>query len=199
MIHKHSYLHYCCFVSQLITSLTESTTCPLEKTFLGLSALWMARRKSLLIVRLCCPSLLFIDLKLCRPSFQMLDMIPFCSLPLANHIFQYFITIVPTKLNTYKVSADTHQYSVTEQVDILLKTRHLCTLLWSPKNMNSSHSSCSAGSGNKPCCRQSWSLRDLYEIWYQFTNGESHGAAHASLAVSRQALWHHRRDFLHHR
>ncbi|TMS05979.1 Endoplasmic reticulum-Golgi intermediate compartment protein 2 [Larimichthys crocea] len=32
-----------------------------------------------------------------------------------NHMFQYFVTIVPTKLNTYKVSADTHQYSVTEQ------------------------------------------------------------------------------------
>ncbi|XP_038560951.1 endoplasmic reticulum-Golgi intermediate compartment protein 2-like [Micropterus salmoides] len=33
----------------------------------------------------------------------------------ANHMFQYFITIVPTKLNTYRVSAETHQYSVTEQ------------------------------------------------------------------------------------
>ncbi|KAG7217383.1 hypothetical protein INR49_021550 [Caranx melampygus] len=33
----------------------------------------------------------------------------------ANHMFQYFVTIVPTKLNTYKVSADTHQYSVTER------------------------------------------------------------------------------------
>ncbi|KAM8750666.1 endoplasmic reticulum-Golgi intermediate compartment protein 2-like [Acanthopagrus schlegelii] len=32
-----------------------------------------------------------------------------------NHMFQYFITIVPTKLNTYKVSAETHQYAVTEQ------------------------------------------------------------------------------------
>ncbi|KAI3370754.1 hypothetical protein L3Q82_007298 [Scortum barcoo] len=35
--------------------------------------------------------------------------------PPANHMFQYFVTIVPTKLNTYKVSAETHQYSVTEQ------------------------------------------------------------------------------------
>ncbi|AWP08627.1 putative endoplasmic reticulum-Golgi intermediate compartment protein 2-like isoform 2 [Scophthalmus maximus] len=35
--------------------------------------------------------------------------------PDSNHMFQYFITIVPTKLNTYKVSADTHQYSVTER------------------------------------------------------------------------------------
>uniref|UniRef100_A0A3P8V8D8 Endoplasmic reticulum-Golgi intermediate compartment protein n=1 Tax=Cynoglossus semilaevis TaxID=244447 RepID=A0A3P8V8D8_CYNSE len=32
-----------------------------------------------------------------------------------NYMFQYFITIVPTKLNTYKISADTHQYSVTER------------------------------------------------------------------------------------
>ncbi|KAM3870317.1 endoplasmic reticulum-Golgi intermediate compartment protein 2 [Diretmus argenteus] len=32
-----------------------------------------------------------------------------------NHMFQYFITIVPTKLNTYRISADTHQYSVTER------------------------------------------------------------------------------------
>ncbi|KAM4572957.1 endoplasmic reticulum-Golgi intermediate compartment protein 2-like isoform 1-T1 [Odontesthes bonariensis] len=35
--------------------------------------------------------------------------------PDSNHMFQYFITIVPTKLNTYKVSADTHQFSVTER------------------------------------------------------------------------------------
>lgn len=33
-----------------------------------------------------------------------------------NQMFQYFITIVPTKLETYKVTADTHQYSVTERV-----------------------------------------------------------------------------------
>lgn len=33
-------------------------------------------------------------------------------------MFQYFITIVPTKLNTYKFSAETHQYSVTEQVSL---------------------------------------------------------------------------------
>ncbi|XP_034444604.1 endoplasmic reticulum-Golgi intermediate compartment protein 2-like [Hippoglossus hippoglossus] len=32
-----------------------------------------------------------------------------------NHMFQYFITIVPTKLNTYQISAETHQYSVTER------------------------------------------------------------------------------------
>lgn len=38
---------------------------------------------------------------------------------LANYMFQYFITIVPTKLNTYKISADTHQYSVTERVGFI--------------------------------------------------------------------------------
>ncbi|XP_054896206.1 endoplasmic reticulum-Golgi intermediate compartment protein 2-like [Poeciliopsis prolifica] len=37
----------------------------------------------------------------------------------ANHMFQYFITIVPTKLNTYKVSAETHQYSVTERERVI--------------------------------------------------------------------------------
>lgn len=31
-------------------------------------------------------------------------------------MFQYFITVVPTRLNTYKISADTHQFSVTERV-----------------------------------------------------------------------------------
>ncbi|XP_064417690.1 endoplasmic reticulum-Golgi intermediate compartment protein 2 [Latimeria chalumnae] len=36
-----------------------------------------------------------------------------------NHMFQYFITIVPTKLNTYKISADTHQYSVTERERVI--------------------------------------------------------------------------------
>ncbi|XP_026168095.1 endoplasmic reticulum-Golgi intermediate compartment protein 2-like isoform X1 [Mastacembelus armatus] len=39
--------------------------------------------------------------------------------PDSNHMFQYFITIVPTKLNTYKVSADTHQYSVTERERVI--------------------------------------------------------------------------------
>lgn len=33
-----------------------------------------------------------------------------------NQMFQYFITIVPTKLQTYKLTADMHQYSVTERV-----------------------------------------------------------------------------------
>lgn len=33
-----------------------------------------------------------------------------------NQMFQYFITVVPTKLHTYKISADTHQFSVTERV-----------------------------------------------------------------------------------
>ncbi|XP_069905697.1 endoplasmic reticulum-Golgi intermediate compartment protein 2 isoform X2 [Oryctolagus cuniculus] len=36
-----------------------------------------------------------------------------------NQMFQYFITIVPTKLHTYKISADTHQFSVTERERII--------------------------------------------------------------------------------
>ncbi|CAJ1056942.1 endoplasmic reticulum-Golgi intermediate compartment protein 2-like [Xyrichtys novacula] len=39
--------------------------------------------------------------------------------PVASHMFQYFITIVPTKLNTHKLSADTHQFSVTEQERVI--------------------------------------------------------------------------------
>ncbi|XP_018431948.1 PREDICTED: endoplasmic reticulum-Golgi intermediate compartment protein 2 [Nanorana parkeri] len=33
----------------------------------------------------------------------------------SNQMYQYFITIVPTKLNTRKVYGDTHQFSVTER------------------------------------------------------------------------------------
>lgn len=36
-----------------------------------------------------------------------------------NHMFQYFITIVPTKLNTYQIAAETHQYSVTERERVI--------------------------------------------------------------------------------
>ncbi|TKC47550.1 hypothetical protein EI555_007975, partial [Monodon monoceros] len=36
-----------------------------------------------------------------------------------NQMFQYFITIVPTKLHTYKISADTHQFSVTERERVI--------------------------------------------------------------------------------
>uniref|UniRef100_UPI0037E971F4 endoplasmic reticulum-Golgi intermediate compartment protein 2-like n=1 Tax=Semicossyphus pulcher TaxID=241346 RepID=UPI0037E971F4 len=39
--------------------------------------------------------------------------------PVSDHMFQYFITIVPTKLNTHKISADTHQYSVTERERVI--------------------------------------------------------------------------------
>lgn len=37
----------------------------------------------------------------------------------ANHMFQYFITIVPTKLTTKKITAETHQYSVTERERVI--------------------------------------------------------------------------------
>lgn len=55
-----------------------------------------------------------------KPPKQTTDIWSLCLLPSANHMFQYFITIVPTKLNTYRVSAETHQYSVTEQVGLNL-------------------------------------------------------------------------------
>ena len=39
-----------------------------------------------------------------------------CLVVADNEMFQYFITVVPTKLHTSKVSADKHQFSVTERV-----------------------------------------------------------------------------------
>ncbi|XP_068162750.1 endoplasmic reticulum-Golgi intermediate compartment protein 2-like isoform X2 [Antennarius striatus] len=36
-----------------------------------------------------------------------------------NQMFQYFITVVPTRLNTYKISTDTHQFSVTERERVI--------------------------------------------------------------------------------
>lgn len=36
-----------------------------------------------------------------------------------NQMFQYFITVVPTKLHTYKISAETHQFSVTERERVI--------------------------------------------------------------------------------
>ncbi|XP_033989360.1 endoplasmic reticulum-Golgi intermediate compartment protein 2-like isoform X3 [Trematomus bernacchii] len=36
-----------------------------------------------------------------------------------NQMFQYFLTVVPTRLNTYKISADTHQFSVTERERVI--------------------------------------------------------------------------------
>jgi len=44
-----------------------------------------------------------------------------------NQMFQYFITVVPTKLHTYKVSADTHQFAVTEQVSVCVYGTHTHT------------------------------------------------------------------------
>ncbi|KAG8438268.1 hypothetical protein GDO86_008817 [Hymenochirus boettgeri] len=37
----------------------------------------------------------------------------------SNQMYQYFITIVPTKLNTRKVYCDTHQFSVTERERVI--------------------------------------------------------------------------------
>ncbi|KAL8220999.1 UNVERIFIED_CONTAM: hypothetical protein K2H54_057307, partial [Gekko kuhli] len=36
-----------------------------------------------------------------------------------NQMFQYFITVVPTKLHTSKISAETHQFSVTERERVI--------------------------------------------------------------------------------
>ncbi|CAL9682847.1 unnamed protein product [Knipowitschia caucasica] len=39
--------------------------------------------------------------------------------PSNNQMFQYFITVVPTKLHTRKISTDTHQFSVTERERVI--------------------------------------------------------------------------------
>ncbi|XP_030631039.1 endoplasmic reticulum-Golgi intermediate compartment protein 2 [Chanos chanos] len=39
-----------------------------------------------------------------------------------NHLFQYFVTVVPTKLHTSQQSVDTHQYSVTERERVINHT-----------------------------------------------------------------------------
>lgn len=36
-----------------------------------------------------------------------------------NQMFQYFITIVPTKLRTHRISSDTHQFAVTERERVI--------------------------------------------------------------------------------
>ncbi|XP_056133340.1 endoplasmic reticulum-Golgi intermediate compartment protein 2-like isoform X2 [Lampris incognitus] len=36
-----------------------------------------------------------------------------------NQMFQYFITVVPTRLQTYKITADTHQFAVTERERVI--------------------------------------------------------------------------------
>ncbi|XP_058046469.1 endoplasmic reticulum-Golgi intermediate compartment protein 2 [Ahaetulla prasina] len=41
-----------------------------------------------------------------------------------NQMFQYFVTVVPTKLQTHKISAETHQFAVTER-----HIQHTCLLL----------------------------------------------------------------------
>uniref|UniRef100_A0A670YZB8 Endoplasmic reticulum-Golgi intermediate compartment protein n=1 Tax=Pseudonaja textilis TaxID=8673 RepID=A0A670YZB8_PSETE len=36
-----------------------------------------------------------------------------------NQMFQYFVTVVPTKLQTHKISAETHQFAVTERERVI--------------------------------------------------------------------------------
>lgn len=56
-----------------------------------------------------------------------LDLMNICGLILFsdNQNFQYFITVVPTKLHTSDVSVDMHQFSVTERVCYLCALVHL--------------------------------------------------------------------------
>ena len=96
-----------------------------------------------------------------------------------NHMFQYFITIVPTKLNTYQIAADTHQYSVTERVRVCVCVGmrvcwlvglyvavclYACGFLCIPVFMLSPTSVCGAGEAHQPRRRQPWCVWDLHEV-----------------------------------
>ena len=95
-------------MTQRLISLIGSTTCRLERKSPGSSALWTEPRRSQLKV---CSHFVF-------PG-GLLHLYLRSVFSAANHMFQYFITIVPTELKTKKITAETHQYSVTERVSYL--------------------------------------------------------------------------------
>lgn len=110
-------------------------------------------------------------------------------------MFQYFITVVPTKLNTHKISADTHQFSVTERVKeiefgegrggVSVNCQKTHRLFVSP------------GKGDKPRGGQPRRLWHLCEVRHQLPDGDGQRAAHAAVAVPGATVRHRRRDFLH--
>lgn len=117
-------------------------------------------------------------------------------------MFQYFITVVPTRLNTYKISADTHQFSVTERVsNFINKLQEGCTGEWRVKRKPGT-SLCYfffPGAGDKPRSGQSRRFRHLCEVRHQLSDGDGQRAAHATVAVPGATVRHHRGNILHHR
>lgn len=115
-----------------------------------------------------------------------------------NQMFQYFITVVPTRLNTYKISADTHQFSVTERVSRAKLTPHN-TLQASVDRETHPQATCFPGEGDKPRRGQSRRVWHLREVRYQLSDGDGQWAAHAAVAVLGAAVRHHRGDIFHNR
>ena len=123
-------------------------------------------------------------------------------------MFQYFITVVPTRLNTYTISADTHQFSVTERVskkysnpDYIEKLQEGCTGGRRVKQKPGTSLSYFffPGAGDKPRSGQSRRLRHLCEVRHQLSDGDGQRAAHAAVAVPGATVRHHRGNILHHR
>ena len=50
----------------------------------------------------------------------------FCLLLSDYHLFQYFMKIVPTEVNTYANNLNTYQFSVTERVGVILPSKRRC-------------------------------------------------------------------------
>lgn len=122
-------------------------------------------------------------------------------------MFQYFITVVPTRLNTYKISADTHQFSVTERVsknpiisnhekqeEAWTEEEESLRETWDDTHLNAVFFQ---GEGDKPRSGQSRRFRHLCEVRHQLSDGDGQRAAHAVLAVPGATVRHHRGYILH--
>lgn len=55
------------------------------------------------------------------------------------------------------------------------------------------------GTHHQPCCRQPRRLWNIYEIWSQFSHGDSHWGTHAFLAVFCKTLWYNWRNLFNNR
>lgn len=135
-------------------------------------------------------------------KFMQKDKIFMCDSTPDNQMFQYFITVVPTRLNTYKISADTHQFSVTERVS---QKKNVTPFVINEKGLKrmmvfrQHHTVCFLGTGDKPRSRKSRSFWHLREVWHQLPDGDGQWAAYAPVAVPGPPVWHRWGYILHDR
>lgn len=117
-------------------------------------------------------------------------------------MYQYFITVVPTRLVTHAISADTHQFSVTEWVS---KAVNRCPssldlhLSFDPVVCSAASCCVFPGAGDKPRRGQSRCVGHLCEVRHQLSDGDGHRAAHAAVAVPGATVRNRRGRFLHDR